>query len=94
MPFDAIGAADPADVAVGAGVEAGLGVVFALESVLDDFELEGADRAEEGDAGGAAGGGKLLDVALLKELGGKLNFRECRSRDEAVGFSVNQYWSS
>ena len=87
MPFDAIGAADPADVAVGAGVEAGLGVVFALESVLDDFELEGA-------AGGAAGGGKLLDVALLKELGGKLNFRECRSRDEAVGFSVNQYWSS
>ncbi|MES2469284.1 MAG: hypothetical protein V4675_18405 [Verrucomicrobiota bacterium] len=69
MPFDAIGAADLADVAVGAGVEAGLGVVFALETVLDDLELEGADRAEEGEALGAAGDEEGLDDAFLEELG-------------------------
>ncbi len=50
VPGVAIFMAEPADDAVGGGFDAGFGVVFGLEAGLDDFELQGANGSEEGDA--------------------------------------------
>jgi len=50
------------------GIEAGRGVVFGLEAVLDDFELEDADGGEE--RGGRHAGAEVdgLDDTFLKKL--------------------------
>ena len=64
----AVLAAEPADVVPRGGFEAGLRIVFCEEAVLDDFELEGADGSEEGNALGGVWLGELLDDAFLEEL--------------------------
>lgn len=61
-------AAEPADVVPRGRFEAGLRVVFGEEAVLHDFELEGTDGAEEGDALGGVGLGELLDDPFLEQL--------------------------
>jgi len=59
---------EPADVGPGCGFEAGFGVVFGEEPVLDDFELERADGAEEGDAASGVRLAEVLDDAFFEEL--------------------------
>jgi hypothetical protein len=59
---------EPADVGPWCGFETGFGVVFREETVLDDFELEGADGAEEGDAACGVRLAEVLDDAFFEEL--------------------------
>ena len=59
---------EPADVGPWCGFETGFGVVFREEPVLDDFELEGADCAEEGDAASGVRLAEVLDDAFFEEL--------------------------
>ena len=65
---DVGGGVEPADESPGGGFEAGFGAVFGLEAVLEDFELEGADGAEQRDAPGVGGQAEGLDGAFLEEL--------------------------
>ena len=59
---------EPADVGPWGGFETGFGVVFGEEPVLDDFELEGADGSEEGDAASGVRLAEVLDDAFFEEL--------------------------
>lgn len=68
MPIGSGFVFDPTHVLIGGGFDAGLGVVFGFEAGLNDFELEGADGSEQGNALHVLWLGVLLDDAFLQEL--------------------------